>query len=275
MKHLFLAVSYGTPDHAKTFGALFRGARLDHRLVLVDNTQGADAGRLQREFQPASENSRCVTAPDNLGYFGGMRFGFGLDWAREYAADWIVVSNVDVQFDPDAMAAMLAKFDPDATACIAPAIISQLSGVNLNPYMRERPSAMRMQFYKYLFRWYWGLAGYSWMSDQVRGKRGVTRATVPVASPDESLPIYAAHGSFMILGRNFFSRGGPLAHEPFLFGEEITLAERAREHRLPILYVPAIRVEHAEHVSTSRLPSRLRHRFVSESARILADRYFS
>jgi GT2 family glycosyltransferase len=274
VKHLFLAVSYGSSEHAKSFGGLFREARLDHRLALVDNTQGDARGRLEREFQPASERIRCFTAPDNLGYFGGMRYALGLDWVREYSADWTVISNVDVRFDPDAVAATLARLDPDGIACVAPAVVSQLSGADQNPFMRVRPTRLRMVFYKYLFRWYWGLAGYTWFSELARGNRGGARKqAAPLAST--SLQIYAPHGSLMILGRGFFSRGGSLAHEPFLYGEEITIGERARELRLPVMYVPEIRVEHAEHVSTSSLPSRLRHRFQSESARLLADRYFS
>lgn len=274
MKHLFLAVSYGTPAHANTFGGLFGSAKLEHRVALVDNTQGNDRGRLEREFEAATPNVRCFTAPDNLGYFGGMRYAQSLEWVREYRADWIIVSNVDVTFEPDAMAATLAGFDPDAIACIAPAIVSQLSGIDLNPYMRARPRALRMRFYKHLFRWYWGFAGYSWISDTVRGKRGITRTHAGAALPPQQR-IYAPHGSFMILGRGYFERGGSLQHEPFLFGEEIMLGERIRNFDMPVLYVPEIRVEHAEHVSTSRLPSRLRHRFVSEASRVLADRYFS
>ena len=79
----------------------------------------------------------------------------------------------------------------------------------------------------------------------------------------------------MILGRGFFERGGTLLHQPFLFGEEITIAEQARRMRLPVLYLPTVEIAHAEHVSTSRLPSRMHHRFVRDSVRFIADNYFS
>jgi GT2 family glycosyltransferase len=271
---LFLAVSYGSPDEAHSFGRQFRYTQIEHRAALLDNTQGEAHGQLQREFEAPSDNVRCFTAPDNLGYFGGLRYALELDWVREYAADWIVVSNVDVLFDPDAVAGALRHLGPADVACVAPSIVSQLSGVDLNPYMRSRPPVLRMHFYKHLFRWYLGLAFYMRVSELVRGKGGLQAAAKrrPAAG---HLRIYAPHGSFMILGRGYFERGGSLAHAPFLFGEEITIAERARQMNLPVIYLPEIRIEHAEHVSTSRIPSRQYHRFMRESVRFIADSYFS
>jgi len=273
LKILFLAVNYGTDDHALSFQRQFAHARLDHRVLLVDNTEGAGRGRLEATFPRDHAQFRCVTAPGNLGYFGGMRYGIDLDWARDYRADWTVISNVDVLFDPDGIANALREQNPSEIACVAPSIVSELTGVNLNPHMVKRPKAWRMRLYKWIFHSYWGLVGYTRISDLMRrrdgGKRPESGAS-PVATH-----IYAPHGSFMIMGRGFFERGGTLAHAPFLFGEEITIAEQARRLKMPVVYLPAAKVRHAEHVSTSRLPSRVHHRFVRDSVRFIADTYFS
>jgi GT2 family glycosyltransferase len=272
LKILFLAVNYGTSDHARSFQQQFARAKVEHRALLVDNTDGADKGKLEQELPRDRPDFRCVTAPDNLGYFGGMRHGIDLSFARDYRADWTVISNVDVHFDPDAIATALRDLDPDSVACVAPSIVSDLTGIDLNPYMERRPPALRMRIYKQLFNYYWGLVIWTQVSDWLVRMRGGPKKK---PNPSGRANIYAAHGSFMILGRGFFEAGGNLAHAPFLFGEEFTIAEQARRMGKPVVYLPELRIGHAEHVSTSRLPSRVHHRFVRESVRFVADAYFS
>lgn len=86
--------------------------------------------------------------------------------------------------------------------------------------------------------------------------------------------VYAPHGALMVLSREFFRRGGSLEHPPFLFGEEITIAEEALRVSLPVIYSPSIAVIHEQHASVSRLPSRVHHEFVSHAAAYVADEYF-
>src|SRR3954469_4439982 len=85
--------------------------------------------------------------------------------------------------------------------------------------------------------------------------------------------IYAPHGSFLVLSKEYFRAGGTLDFPCFLFGEEIYLAENLRRLGLDVVYEPSLEVVHQEHKSTKLLKSRELARFVASSAAYCADTY--
>lgn len=269
MKILYIAVNYRTPAHAQRFVECLRGASPDDRLIVVDNTEPE-----QREPLALDAGLRGIVielpAPANLGYFGGARFGILSREARNFDPDWTVVSNVDVVFDPVQVRIAMGGNDCETVGIVAPSIVSEPSREDLNPFMVSRPARWRMRGYRYVFHTYFGYAMYSWLS-QVAQRR-------PWRRSGEALPraraIYAPHGAFMVLSREFFRRGGNLDRTPFLYGEEITIAERARTLSLAVRYCPSIQVIHHQHASISRLPGRLHHKLVAAASAYIADAYF-
>ncbi len=240
------------------------------RLLVVDNSE-ADA-RVSLRIPTAQSDAIHYLAPShNLGYFGGARWALSSDAARSFGADWTVVSNVDLTFDPTELRAVLSEFDARKIGVIAPAITSKDALERLNPFLEQRPRRARMRVYKYVFASYWCFALYSWGAEILRRRAWSSAAT---SEMNRERDIYAPHGSFMIFSAEFFCRGGSLDHPPFLFGEEFTVAERAREVSLPVVYCPAIRITHEQHASVARLPSRLHQRFMHAAATYVADAFF-
>ena len=270
MKVLYIAVNYGTAEHARRYIDCFRTSPQGARLILVDNTE--PERRVPLEVEPDFENVvyYCPTRA-NLGYFGGARYGASSWMARSFDPEWIVISNVDLTFDPAQLRSALARQVCTRVGVVAPAILSSPSCENLNPFMESRPTRTRMQAYKRIFRSYAGFVAYSWLSRVVRRRAWSGRAPDGLAT---ERTIYAPHGAFMIISREFFRRGGNLHHPPFLFGEEITIAEQARALSLPIVYCPTIRVIHEQHASTSGLPTRLHQGLEADAAAYVADAYF-
>jgi len=270
LRILYIAINYRTAHHAEAFVKCFERDPRDARLVLVDNSEPHERVSLQVDPTLADAIHYCPTS-GNLGYFGGARHGLSSAVAGGFDADWVVVSNVDLTFDPTQMRAVLAPKDPGQIGVIAPAITSRHSLEKLNPFMVARPTRARMHAYKHIFRYYLSFATYSWASEVVRHRAWGS----PHSSTDSAdRQIYAPHGALMILSREFFRRGGTLEHPPFLFNEEITIAEQARRLSLPVVYCPAITVSHEQHASVSRIPSRRHHEFVSSAAAYVADAYF-
>lgn len=269
MRILYIAVNYRTVRHARRFIECLRGASQNDRLIMVDNTE--PERREPLNVDPAL--GRTVferPAPDNLGYFGGARFGIDTQEARDFDPDWTVVSNVDVVFNPAQVRTVMGEYDREAVGVVAPAIVGEPSHENLNPFMVNRPTPWRMRGYGYVFHTYPGYAAYSWLSQVVRHRAWRRPRT---AGRGEGA-IYAPHGAFMILSREFFRRGGSLDHPPFLYGEEITVAERARAVSLSVRYCPRIRVVHHQHASISALPSRVNHRLAAAASVYVANAYF-
>lgn len=270
MRILYIAVNYGTSAHAQRFVECVAQSSQGARLILVDNTEAELRQPLIVEPALNGVVHYCPT-PENLGYFGGARYGASTPMARDFGADWVVVSNVDLTFDAASLRDVLAKHDTRKVGIVAPAIVSGSLSENLNPFMEARPTRARMYAYKHIFRWYAGFVCYEWLSRVVR-RRSWQSAGRDDAGAERA--IYAPHGSFMIFSREFFRRGGSLDHSPFLFCEEITIGERAQSMSLPVLYCPTIRMTHEQHASISKLPGRAHHRLVSAAVSHVTDTYF-
>ena len=268
---LHVAINYKTPARATAFVERFAATRIrssSSSLIVVDNSDDEDCAQLRDRLDRIHSAARCLTAPRNLGYFGGARFALA-QMSGERPA-WTIVSNVDLAHDAGAVERALGRHDADSSAVIAPRILSAGTGRDLNPYMRERPSRSRMHAYKYLYRSYRGLLAYSWLSDRAARSRLAPPST-PMSAGER---VYAAHGCFLILSRGYFARGGSLRHEPFLFGEEISIAEQAIQVGLPTVCDPTIEIMHDDHASTGRLPSRALHAYHRQAAAWLVEEFF-
>lgn len=282
----FIAVNYNSTADSLKFAQHFDRAqdRLTGRahLLLIDNTDGELSGQLAVDLRRAGSCALCLNPGGNLGYLGGARFGLEVLQSQGGMPQWVVVSNVDLTFDPLAFVEILEKIDATSVGVLAPSISSSLTGRDLNPYMKSRPSALRMHAYKWVYRYYLTMCAYEWMST-VRVRLRARNRAVSTFKGRESVclggavhcePIYAGHGSIMAFSSEFFRRGGNLDHMPFLFGEEISVAEAARRIGLPIVWVPLIKVEHHEHVSVGKIPGDLKYGFLREATAHCADRYF-
>lgn len=282
----FVAVNYNSTEDAVGFARLFDQAidRLYGRaqVFLVDNSVGEFRGKLADALQEVSSCASCIGADANLGYFGGAQFGLELLKAQSALPRWLVVSNVDVKFDPVALVSALERLDSTTVGVVAPSILSRLTGRELNPYMRQRPSVLRMRALKWVYSNYSTMLAYEWLarwkgrlyrrfragSGQTKDQTGTQVAVLRTES------IYAGHGSMLIFSDEYFRRGGSLFHSPLLFGEEITVSETALRIRLPVLWIPSLLVLHAEHVSVGKLPSRQMHRYLKEATAYCADTFF-
>lgn len=266
------AVSYhGSPDLPALLASLRAGGG-DWRLVVVDNADDDREREAVRAAAAGDARVRVVDAGGNLGYLGGARRGL-----REVDPDatrWLVVTNTDVRFAPDFVERLAAMTDD---AVVAPAILSSVSGADQNPFLLERPSRATLLRWRVQFA---TVAGarlvvavdhlLSLLTSVVR-RRWASRRTVGGAPRR----IYAPHGSCMALPASFFARPGSLDHGAFLFGEEITIAERARALGCPVLHTPSLVVHHDEHRATGWWRSRQllvwQRESVREIARLLGD----
>jgi hypothetical protein len=76
-------------------------------------------------------------------------------------------------------------------------------------------------------------------------------ATLKRPSPSKIKKIYAPHGSFVIFSNQYFKRGGWIDSNYEMYGEEVTTAEIAKKNKIPIFFVPDLKVLHVIHSSTT------------------------
>jgi GT2 family glycosyltransferase len=293
-----IGVSYETDELALRFvrrlSAITEGDNIS--IILVDNSTNADSTEFF--FQIHSENADvlCIKPARNLGYFGAASFVFEQCLGVQQDYNWLVVSNVDVEFhDPSFFSCLRGMKEMDTLGVVAPSIWSNTTHRDQNPFMLVRPTAVRMKIYGWLYRGYYALNLYRVSATAYHLLRhGMEQRFLmplrnwaapsqsspmlanPTAQPD-IVPIYAAHGSCMIFARQFFARGGTLELPLFLYGEEVCIAEMVRDLGLRTVYNPSLKVAHNEyHASSLRdvIVSRQAAAHLSESTRYLVDAYF-
>jgi GT2 family glycosyltransferase len=272
-----IAVAYETPQHLRSFveQVLTSSAGPQVSLVVVDNSAVAD--RVVAERLGVHARASYCRSGKNLGYFGGARFGFEQLCTQGELPPWIVVCNVDLRFDLDGLLRSLDALNLDErVGAVAPRLISRSTGQDMNPFFRSRPSVRRMWFYATAFKYYPFLKFYSWLGQSLHS--AVSRIRGPrqteSAGSHGIQEIYAPHGAFFVLSRRYFLRGGTLDHEVFLFGEEITIAERIREVGLLTVFDPTCVIDHVDQVSTGHTLSRRTARFMYEASEYCFRAYF-
>ncbi len=273
----FICVAYETLQHLRSFAEqILQGSTASRvQLLVVDNSAKADA-TLAEKLQ-SRPRARYFHTGQNLGYFGGARFA--LERLREQGdlPDWIVVCNVDLRFAVDEFVASLVRLESyPSVGAVAPRLVSQATGQNMNPFFRFRPSSSRMGFYCVVFKFYPVLQFYHWLGHWYHTLGTKLRRTRPAAAaPSLAVEeVYAPHGALFALSREYFRRGGTLEHGAFLFGEEITIAERVQELGLKTVFDPSCRIDHLDSASTAHVRSRRIAKYMHEAATFCFASYF-
>ncbi len=268
---IHFCVLYGDSKHLLKFFESYAKQDFDFttwkvKLVLINNNSEKSAKPADFKF-PQGIEYEVLTPGKNLGYFGAAQMAL-----QQFPhSQWTIVSNTDLEFATPNFFSVLKDFKstPDV-GVVAPEIISDLTGRDQNPYMKERPSARKMRFLKYMFSTDLSSVIYQRLSASKKTFRTPTKK----AAARHAQAIYAPHGSFLLFHQNYFVKGLDFEHPPFLFGEEITVAENLKAARLIALYDPALKIRHQEHQATGRIPDKRMRGFIKAASHYIADRYF-
>lgn len=269
-----VGVAYNSPAESMQF--LTDVASLSpsgaYACVVVENGEGpASIGQTNSVYH--------VGAPTNLGYFGGASYGIRLLEDRGIVTPWYVISNVDVRIHTTELACLLSKISP-TVGVVAPSIVGTM-GQQSNPYIRRRPRRLRLLMTEVAFgspitnRLLLALhrvhrsAGLVTLMKRRRRRR---TSFVPEAN---GTFIYAAHGSIVCLRRSLVVETELLRRAPFLYGEELFVAEEARRLSLTTQFVPQLKTEHTGGVSTSHLARRVQLKALKSSVRAMRRQYWS
>jgi GT2 family glycosyltransferase len=285
MPALVIGVNYRTDEHAVRFArSLEKYSAREVKTILVDNTERDDPNVFFRRIGEANANIKCLQAPRNLGYFGGAKFGLAQYLLGSPPPDWVIVCNVDVEFDDSQFFSALQELETTLSlGVVAPRIWSARWKRDLNPKISQRPSKARMNLYKVIFGNYYLQMIYEILSflkngleasirERLASFRGHPQVEMQI---EDASSIYAPHGSCMIFNRRYFSAGGNFEYSVFLFGEEIFVAETAKRLGLAVRYCPRLRILDSEHASTGIIRSREVAGYMKAATNYLVEHYFA
>jgi N-acetylglucosaminyl-diphospho-decaprenol L-rhamnosyltransferase len=224
-----VVVTYSPGASLAHFLDSLRGAtRAPHEVVLADN--GSDDGVPQ--VAAAQPGVRLIETGGNLGYGKAANLG-----ASGADAQWLVVANPDVTWEPGALDALLEAAErwPDA-GCLGPAIRTPQGW--LYPSARAFPSLGRGAGHA-LFGWWW--PSNPW-----------TRSYRSEAGPPAEGRTGWLSGSCMLLRRTAFEAVGGFDPAYFMYCEDMDLCRRLADAGWSSVYVPSAVITHTGGHATSR-----------------------
>jgi len=183
---------------------------------------------------------------ENVGYFPGFKKGTELLGSlREF--DCVAISNVDLAVRADFFESLKAQIDTvsEEVGIIAPAILSEERGGDLNPKTLFRPTRYSLLKNIFIFKRLWLFKIYRKLSD-LKVKSAIGTVAPGVVFLLSSWIIYFIHQQVF--------RAGWLSRLPSVFylAKKTFVAEQCLRIGLKVQYQPSIAIVDDDHGSTSR-----------------------
>jgi N-acetylglucosaminyl-diphospho-decaprenol L-rhamnosyltransferase len=257
-----VTVSYFSSDDVETcLASVARASTNPPQLVVVNNAPTDDLQHVQARYPAVT----LLNPGANLGYGGAVNFavktlaaargadgtsdaerdGDG-DSARASAsnsasnsAEWILVTNPDVEFTPGSIDALLAVAQSDPRIGVVGPRITNDDGT-IYPSARDLPSLTSGAGHAILHR-IW--PDNRWSKRYLRADKSKSSDTTPVASGWLS-------GACLLVRRSAFEQIGGFDDRFFMYFEDVDLGERLGLAGWKVLYVPTATVAHAGGTST-------------------------
>lgn len=261
-KVLIVAVNYNSYDELDGCLKSINQATLQGNGLAVDVTI-ADNSSNYMPVDAAKYSAIRVNQVkfDNIGYLGAAQKVIN-KCGKEY--DYVAISNVDLKMD-DCFFKELCHVNLDErTAWIAPRIYSHDENRDRNPKVLGRYSKKKLKILYYMYKY--PILFYLYTTTAYKRKK--------LAPKYDEMDIYAGHGSFMLLTKNFFKVYDRIDYPIFLFGEELYLAELIRNKGLKVRYMPSLSLEDNEHVSTSKMKKKFYFKCNTESIKYILDTFY-
>lgn len=266
MKVCIIAVCHNsyeaTLNYLNSVYVALREANVELDLFLVDNSLVIDYKMVSKIRDYNSPRFNVIYAEsENLGYFPSAIAVIDLMNINTLAYQYLAISNVDIALAPNFFSELELISVDSNIGVFAPSISSEIKNVDRNPKICIRPSATKLKLNRLLFSnvgFYFLLRlGNNFRLKFTSWRKLIGWHQSKPANHFSNETIYAAHGSFVLLTNEFLKRVGNPDYPMFLFGEEIYIAESAKQHELSTIFIPSLKIFDSEHVSTSLMPSKL------------------
>jgi GT2 family glycosyltransferase len=223
----------------------------DVKVIVVDNSSSQkDVNELDEFiFGLKSNDITLIKSTNNLGYFKGLNLGINHLDKGEF--DYVVVGNNDLIFDSNFINKLILKNIDNNVFVISPNII-RTDGVHQNPHILNKFNFLQRVYRKlYFSNFYIG----NFMSVFYNSIRSYLVKEDRIHNNTEQI-ILMGYGACYILSKYFFSIFNELHAPLFLMGEEGVLANQVISANGVTLYCPDLVVNHHDHTSIGKLPSR-------------------
>lgn len=221
-------------------------------VVIVDNCSGNEETKILSGAQCISHNICIIENKQNVGYFRGLNIGIKYLRNRFSGLNTIVIGNNDLVFPTDFVDSLDCNKHLFANCPVISPDIIALDDAHQNPHVIKDISRFRELIWDvYFSNYYLALA----IKKIASAARFITNRK-DYQEYQIARHIYQGYGACYILTECFFDYFELLWAPTFLMGEEFFLAKQIESKGFQMYYEPSISVQHHDHATMSKLPSR-------------------
>lgn len=243
-------------------------------LIVVDNISDATKLATLRVKYQTIDNIYFVSSEFNLGYFGGGFVGlkYYLDNISNQYPDYFCITNNDITFNKD------DKWESELNrlnlkyrklGCVGPKVEVVSSGLNQNPFLVKRPNLSHYLKWRLVFSNYYITKFVYALRSLLPSKKAIKNNQNP-----EDQKVYATQGAFFIFTKRFLESNYRHDLTPFLYCEEISVAEHCLNNDLDIINTPKLTVFHDEHATTTSSMNYFKYEKISEAQKFIIKEYY-
>jgi GT2 family glycosyltransferase len=262
--------------YLKSIEASLDETKTDLELFFIDNSTKVHSDQIKLIKSDFINFNIKYIKCENLGYFPSIAFTIEKYELNIFDYDYTIISNVDLQISKDFFLNLLKIPKLKSVGVFAPSIYSEILELDRNPKIFSRPPSFKLKLNKILYSTMITFLILKVLNISRLNLNRIIKSILKSSDQKSStIPynIYAPHGSFIILTKEFIRRVGKINYPVFLFCEEIYLAEKANEHQLKVQYRPDLLVYDSEHASTSLMKSKDYRNFNIEALSYILNKY--
>ena len=259
-KILFVCINYKNEDEVKEYIKNIEFLNINCEIIIVNNLENKNLREILKEIKI---KYRIYEPNTNLGYLNGLFFGINEYLKTEKALPrWIVFSNTDIQIKE--LPILKNEYSNDIW-CIAPNIYSLATNSYQNPHYKTKISKYKIK--RLIFINSIPILSY------IYTKLSEVKARIKKKKEEKNQYVYAAHGAFFILNREFL-KSFKLNYGAFLYSEEAFIAEKIFQAKKKIYYDNSLKIIHLEHTTTNLLSVGKKSKYIKESLKYILKEFY-
>ncbi len=237
---------------------------VDSYIVVVDNKSETDEIELLKIIERDYPSVKIIYNEENSGYFKGLNIG--IEYLREKYSELnhLVIGNNDLFFPPDFIDTLYSNRSLfEKFPVISPDLLT-LDGVHQNPHVIDKISKKREIIYDLYYSNYF-------LSVVIGYIAKITKRFTDRLDEEQfeiAQTIHQGYGACYILGPLFFEHFSLLWAPTFLMGEEFFLSKQLEKNGMKVYYEPSIKVNHHDHATMGKLPSKKLWKISKDSHKI-------
>lgn len=270
-KILICCINYNNAEEVLEYAKDISLQNLSEEVILAvtdNSTEIKEKLKLKNELKKIKLKTILLEPSANLGYLNGMFLAVKkyFELYKNYP-EWTIFSNTDIKFIDNNFIEIFSKKDyPINYWCIAPSIFSPQTRSYQNPHYKNRIKLSNIDRVLFVTKYYLLFNIYTFLS-KLKSKNNKK-------IEEESQEVYAAHGSFFILKKEYFESLKDINYRAFLYSEEAFIAETILEKNKKIFYDNSLKIIHNEHSTTGLIGNKNRARYINESLKYIKKEFY-